>query len=495
VEAFNETDPRARSELVREAFEPGGALIEAAARSNGWSNVEERLEREQTDLEHSVEIVAPVKSRGREAWTRVEHRSAAGGRRLYVIAIRIGSEGERISRAVMSPAQHPNPSVWRRSVDAMAGNPLAVAGIVGGAAYLALRIPTQVFYARLGTTPDEVGFGPETLLPQSLRLLALAAIGGALAYPFAKSKTVLSARAMSRMVDEGKSFHGVLAMLLAVCLFIGVAVGLAWLGDNVLLASGDPFSSTPDEPPSDLFVLAIAFFIIAVATVTAPRASVFLTGGGKTLRLLAAERRRRRDRWQSRSTFAIGALSTAVVFLVVLSIIGYSGGSHVRDGGEARGSLFPWRAVPASVDWRPIAAKADVPESCGELRYLGTASGRDVLFDTRADRIVRVPTPDASISTNLDCLWISVDPERQERRCTGHTCKHEVHVFIDVSDHRAQIEGLLKVSNCDSARCWYRRVGPIDSNDLVLDDGTYQLIFSATVGDRVAEQTSEITLR
>jgi hypothetical protein len=486
VEARNERDRDERRELIQRCWGPAAALIEGGQIARGRTELEDRFERDNADPDFLVEIIAPVRTRDDdEVWTYWEISGVHRDPVVQAVTAQVERNTGLLSRVRVTPARHAQASPWRRALNVVAGNPLAAAGVIGTATYLAMRLPAHFFYGRLGTTPDEVGLGAEVMVPQSLPLLGVLLVGGALAYPAGQSQTWLGIRAVPRLWQDGRKLPAVLAAVIGFAVFLAIVVGAAAVVES--LAS----EATPREPAPDWLVVVVSLLVLWAATFAAPRAAgMIVRRAAKARRDLTAERWRRRDRWERRSVFLGGALATALTIVLLLSIIASLSGVNVRNGGEAGGELFPWRALPAKVAWKPTAARAELTNRCGELRMLGSANGHFVLFDTRLDRAFRVPTGDASVATAVDCLWVRVETVIGGHHCTAGRCVWDVDVYLETSDDHAAVTRVIRVRECDSGRCTYRRPREIVTDEFRLAAGHYRLTVTAKEGHRTAEQVN-----
>jgi hypothetical protein len=364
-------------------------------------------------------------------------------------------------------------------------NPLAAAGVLGGAAYLALRIPTAIFYARLGTTPDDVGLGPQVLVPQSLVLLVVIlfamAAGTVGVYLVSDSRTMLSFAVAGRFANDRRWLHS-----------LGAAVIPVVVGSVVAVGGAEAAVAVVSDLPAWLSWL-IALVLFVAATRISATAVLLIPGAASARRELYAQRRRRRDWWERRRAFLNGVLSIALTALVLLSVIAYAGGTSVVHGGDAQGKLFPWRAIPAEVDWKSTAAKARFTNRCGELRLLGSTSNQVVLYDTRLDRAFRVPLNDVSVSTAIDCLWVKVQALVGDKQCSAGHCKWDVRLRIESSDPDARVSALTR-RRCRNGRCTYRPQATITRDVVRLPAGRNHLRVKATDGDRTAQQVVDIVV-
>ena len=96
---------------------------------------------------------------------------------------------------------------------------------------------------------------------------------------------------------------------------------------------------------------------------------------------------------------ALGIAYWAVpVFLTFLTVAAISTADQVRGGGSVDAWLLPWHATPARVFWASGTGSPSLP-SCRHLRYLGTADGRVVLFETQSHIVYRLPARNVTVAT------------------------------------------------------------------------------------------------
>ncbi len=103
--------------------------------------------------------------------------------------------------------------------------------VLGGLIYLALRLPTSVFYQALGVTPEEVGLGPDVLVPQSGALLLLVGVLTGVFYVglLTVNETHDTARSIATVWTHGNkraaanaAFNAAIAALVAVVVGAGI---------------------------------------------------------------------------------------------------------------------------------------------------------------------------------------------------------------------------------------------------------------------------------
>ena len=72
-------------------------------------------------------------------------------------------------------------------------------------------------------------------------------------------------------------------------------------------------------------------------------------------------------------------------------------------------------------------------------------------------RTFRVPLADASVTTEVGCLWVQVSAYPQRKHCDAKRCVWDISLNVDVSDYDAELDGVLSVRECDQKQCEYRR--------------------------------------
>jgi hypothetical protein len=483
VEARNESDPKERRELLDDCWAPRGVFREESQTTSGRDALGVRFAQDHADPGHIVTITAAIRAQGDNVWTQWQVEGTGRAPMVQAVTARVDQDGGLSDLDVTAAGEPRQQPPWRRATAAVAANPVAATGVVGGATYLTLRIPTDIFYARLGMTPDDVGLGPQVLVPQSLSLLGVILVSGAVLYAAAQSETARCLAVIKRFAEDGRWFRSLSGIVIVVVFGLFVIVGGAWTAASVI---------DRDAPEWISAVVAVLLFLVAAAI--SARLILLVPGARTTRRELRAQRRRRRDWRERRSGVLIGGLSLALTALLLLSLVAYTEGTSVISGGDAQGNLLPWRAIPAEIDWKPTAAKADLTNRCGELRLLGSAANQLVLYDTRLDRAFRVPIADVSVSTAIDCLWLEVQASVSRKHCTGRRCTWGVPLVFNTSDDGATVKGVALVRRCAKGRCRYRRLGAIDTNPVQLPAGRYRLDLTATDGDRSARQATYLTV-
>ena len=388
-EAFNEPDGAYRALLIEDCWAPEGELVEAGQRVvSGREDLTQRIAAQQQDPQFWVVVHEVTRSTDTE-WGRVRINRLTEAPMALAVVARLNSDG-LITRleATETAALHEHPPIGVRVRGAVTTNPLPAIGLLGGALYVALRIPVGLFYNDLGVTPDEVGLGPEELVPQSLTLLVVFIVAALLfgVLMLIIQPGVRAAQAVERLQRRGSSaLAGRLVATIGTVTFIGAATGYIplaneWYGIFVGLLAG-----------------ALAFALAGRVADTLPWARVELDQ-------VRARERRAAARWdRSKLVVIYVAVFAPVLLLGAMPIWALSDADAVRGGNDAQGRLSPWRALPAQLSWHDASGAVRLTNDCRHLRLLGTSDGQLVLFDTRLDRVFRVPVARASAAVVRDC--------------------------------------------------------------------------------------------
>jgi hypothetical protein len=404
VDAINEGNEPVRSLVLEEAWgEQAGLIVDGTCMARGRDELNALIQRERQDPGFHVRLAETVRQGGGSEWSRWEVR------RLHEPSVfrnlRAELSGPSIAElhAESTEVTGGATTLRARAQDAVLSNPLAAFGLAGGALYLALRIPVSLFYGDLGVTADEVGFGPEVLVPQSLPLLAIAVVALSIVVGLLMVGTrgLITLTAVSRVRRlTGSEAARRAAWILAGGQYLGLAAAVAVFLPLILLAQ------------SHGGILTIYLVTIAGALTGTSFVGVGMGIAVKVVRLFPAlapvladvEDRRRRSgyaRAQWRALAIMDILYIAIALLLVLPAIALNDAASVREGGAAGGRLFPWRALPVSIRWK--ADEHPQVGHCHVARLLGTSNGQTIVFDTRLDRVVRVPVGDAAAVVRRRC--------------------------------------------------------------------------------------------
>jgi hypothetical protein len=294
----------------------------------------------------------------------------------------------------------PTANLRQRLTSVVIANPLAATGLLGGGLFLAMRLPVGVFYGQLGVSAGEVGAGPDALVPESLMLVAgflllvlVIAVSGYLVQPALYTLTAL------RVLREAGAGAAARRVIIPVVTSLAVVWAvLLGLGSRLLGQSEAPAARLVSLPALVLFGLASALSV-RVVVVRLRRRWPELVEASEDVEYHLHEF----DRLRALFTFVTPALVMGSVALVlVLPVAAAIAAARVRSGGVAEGIVMPWQALPVNLGWTK-EEHVSLTNDCAVLRLLGTGNGQIVLYDTKLDKLFRVPVADASVSVDRDC--------------------------------------------------------------------------------------------
>jgi hypothetical protein len=266
----------------------------------------------------------------------------------------------------------------KRLPDWATADPLRALGLLALVAYVELLIPTQLFYRTLETTPGAAGLeGIDVLLQQGALVLATYALVSAvgvtgyfvLAYPFVivRKSTGGRRRAVAAALSAAAIALGLLMLAL------GYAASLGIDGSTVAIVGGA--------------LLVVGFSV--------PR--IVAWGDGPAHRVARWEALR-----QSRAV-AIYGLAIGAAGLLLFSIawaIPYA--NQIKKGNAPDDFLFPWQARHVQAIWEKESPPMRLPR-CEALIYLGEDDGRVLLYDSNAERALRIVSSDLQLSLPEAC--------------------------------------------------------------------------------------------
>lgn len=295
-------------------------------------------------------------------------------------------------------------SVRARAEQVLIANPIAAIGAAGGALYLALRLPLGAFYGTLGVAPDDIGFGPQVLVPQSVTLLVaftaflIAFFVGIRLVPPTTDALFGSMRVARLQGNRGPMFE-TFAATFGTVLLVSLAANLP----AAVVASDAGVGSYADL----MAKIAIAVAATTVVCVANYPIIQILLRRSPLLRehTDAVTARRRRSRYPGRELrwlFELSVAYTGILLFLMLPGWALSDAQEVRRGGRAGGVITPWRAEPVSLHWLKTEHVA-LTNDCEVLRLLGVGNNQLVLYDSALDKVFRVPVVDASASVDRDC--------------------------------------------------------------------------------------------
>jgi hypothetical protein len=403
VDGINEGDPVRRTQLLAATWAPAGRLTIAGDRmAASLTELHDAVLAWQEDPTSWIELLSSERDgagergrwrvRGRDLRTTTFALSATLDAKGRIAELQANEDEEDAERP---------PSTIARLLDTAIANPIAATGVIGGAFYLALRLPMQIFYGQLGVSPDDIGFGAEVLVPQSLALVVafLTFMGAVVVIAYVALPAFVANVAADRLGEPGRTGRtGVKPML-----WIAGVVGflLPVLALERVGAHGDWWGASAGQIVAICVASACAAVFLRVAVWVLRRRSPALSA-----EMTLVEERQRRSLPRRRTIQAM-VLLTAVygaLLLVALPFWANSDAEAVRDGhGVAGGRLTPWRALPVSLHWSH-RDHVRLVNDCRTLRLLGTGSGQLVLYDTRLRKLFRVPIAEASASVDWTCV-------------------------------------------------------------------------------------------
>lgn len=260
-----------------------------------------------------------------------------------------------------------------------AANPTLVLGSLALLLYVELRVPTEIFYRHLGVTADDAGFGGiEVALIQSVQLLVvygLLALAGALVYVILGYPLAVTVRAAKKSGLLGQQFPRI---------FVAVAMPLGALGAILLtVLSG-----------------CLAWLLLAAALVTLSFAFPEKFFPGLSSWELRAARRR-----AGKAAPAAALFSLVIAAVVLPAFLIVKAGPEADDvkGGEGSDSIvFPWNSRKVTARWT-VADPPFALTGCAALLYLGEDGSRVLLYDSDADRALRVNAGEVELAFPEEC--------------------------------------------------------------------------------------------
>lgn len=279
----------------------------------------------------------------------------------------------------MNKQDTPGLNRWSQLQGWAISDPWRGLALLAAMASIVLLIPAELFYRHLGTTPTAAGItGIDVLLQQSALVLVMFAVLGALFsilifamfYPLVMTVTAIG---QSEGAGVGLGAIAIAPMLIA---FIG------------LLATA--FVSPDDEVTVDIVV--VSLLLIGMLT---PWIVLRRTG--------AARRAGHRAALSLRGTMAVGGLWFGGAMLVFLSIAAaIPSADRVKDGEAPNSLLLPWQARNVTARWNVRDAPFHLP-ACPQLIYLGEDGNRVLLYDSEADRALRITSKSLELSFPDNC--------------------------------------------------------------------------------------------
>jgi hypothetical protein len=393
VEACNEGDESLRRALLDECWDDEGRLLENGQTVvQGRAALERYIEGLREDPEFFLTLTNPVQRSGKLEWARWRIRGLHESVVPQEVVAHLSAE-DRLREVKAATADTPpeGGKLGARLQEAAIANPIPATGLLGGVLYLALRVPVGLFYGDLGITPDEVGFGPEVLVPQSLTLLLAFILAMACLYGVGLI-SVPPLRAYLAVLRLRKRGQKARARLVMCGLGLGVIIGYACV---FALAALD---LVPVHVVAYFGVLLVVVAVAAVALVVLRLPWL----ADDVVELKDQARRGGVARERVKNLMWLFVFYGAFGLLVALPIWALVDANRVRRGGTAGGRMTPWRALPVELRFTRDA-RVQLNNRCEVLRLLGVGNGQIVVFDTRLDRVFRIPVAHASASVKRDC--------------------------------------------------------------------------------------------
>jgi hypothetical protein len=395
VEALNEGNVSLRRDLLEECWAANGRLLRDGELLAGTrEELEAQVAREREDPQFFVKIIRSVQRARDLEWAHWQVRSLNQPPGVQQIMARRSEDGRLQEVTATSTAASPaSGKLVTRLQEAVIANPIPALGLLGGVLYLALRIPVGLFYDDLGVTPDEVGFGPQVLVPQSLTLLGLFVVVMLASYGVGVSglPAFRAGQAASRLKRQGQRRR---ANLIIGILVIGGICGFVCAVFLTPLMYGFLFDWAIGGAPLIQVGIGISIAGLAVSGIH---------WVAEEIRELKDQGRRSRRVLEGVKAFSLlVGIYGAAGLLIALPIWAVIDADRVRSGGAAGGRLSPWRALPVQLRWKD-ASHVHLNNTCHLLRYLGEANGQMVVFDTRLDKAFRIPVSDASAAVDRKC--------------------------------------------------------------------------------------------
>jgi hypothetical protein len=405
VDAANEPDPAVRVRTLAEVWAPDATLtIDGDVVVRGADELEAFLVRWQEDPRAHLWLLHDERD-GPHEWGEWKVEGLEVRRDVYAVRARLDDDGRLTAmRATQAPDRLRPPLRERLGQLGLPGLAAALTTL-GGALYFALYLPLSLFYRDLGVSPWEIGYGPQVLVPQSLTLIVLFGVFVGLwalgrRPAFAALNLDDAGRRLSRAGDRrtARVARGALWAVTGPAA-AGAALALTAVTDNRLTGVASALLMLLKGGAASALVLLAGFLLLWPVTVVLRRRLPALDAQMRALeqRQARAGTRLNRLSWVLAVILLYGAL-----LLVALPIWALSDAAAIRRGGEVGGRLTPWRADPVTLRWTGTARVA-LTNECRHLRLLGVGNGQLVLFDTKLDKLFRVPVADASASVDRDC--------------------------------------------------------------------------------------------
>ena len=405
VDAINEPDPQVRTRALAEVWTSETTLsIDGAVVVTGLAQLDALIVASQDDPRAYVWLVGDHRA-DRAEWGRWRVKGLDVRPDVFDLRATVDGDGRLTEVRAVRLAENPYAG-WREKLeDLTPANLAGLATLLGGALYFSLYLPLSLFYRDLGVAPSDVGFGPQVLIPQSLVLLVLFASWiGIFHLARRPAAAIFDAQEAARRLppDASAASNTVLRTFRGVSL----ATIAAAITSFVVTAVAPRHTTVVTELWGLFEGIAAGFALVVVGFVVLWPVAWLLRRHFPEVETQVGMLARRRVRAGTvradiaaliAATFLFGA-----VLLVGLPVWALNDADAVRRGGAAGGRITPWRAQPVSLHWTKREHVA-LTNDCRVLRLLGTGNGQLVLFDTRSDKLFRVPVADASAAVDREC--------------------------------------------------------------------------------------------
>jgi hypothetical protein len=401
VAAIHESDPVRRVQALARAWSSNGTLeIDDALVARGITETHTLIIAWSATPSRWVQLLWRRRRAGHE-WGLWK----VGGPGLKTTVFEVLAhldDRQRIAELVVrqQPPASENRSRAQRLIGLASDNPVAAAGLAGGALYLALRLPVGLFYSTLGVSADDVGVGPQVLVPQSLLLVVsfLAAVLAVAALMYMSTPVFFTRLGADLLRADGdhRPWRAINVITIAA---VPLVLGLD-IGGLALLHSVEDFL-----PFTHFVAVVLLAFLLTVLAMDG--ASILLRRRSRELDEAAAagewRYRRLRGARMLAAAVAIALIFYGALLLGALPFWAKLDAGRVRSGGTAGGVLTPWRALPVTIHWMKPDHVALV-NNCVTLRLLGVGNAQIVLYDTKLDKLFRIPVADAEASVDRSCV-------------------------------------------------------------------------------------------
>ena len=401
LQARNEQQRELRDHLLEQCWAIDGRFEANERIAEGRAAVSGLIATELKDPKHYVRLEGEIHETGSDVWGRWQIARFEGAPIRERFQAKL-SAGGLIEHVEVAPDSTPADThgTLNKVLESVASNPAAAAGLLGGGIFLALRLPLGLFYGKLGVTPEEVGFGAQVLVPQSVVLLVSViaiALGAMLIFNGVIHPLTVATTAAGRLQLRGDRRGARKARILFWSPIIIAAV--LWYCSSFLIVDAGGGLTFIYLWPLGGFVL------VSLAGVAGQELAFRRSPAGEEVRWIKTLRHRGEEaRWGLRALATVLMLAAVYALVFISPFFALDGAGAIRNTqGSSLGRVFPWRALPATLRWKADAARVQLDNDCHLLRYLGTDGHTLVLYDNRLDKAFRIPSDDVSMSVALRC--------------------------------------------------------------------------------------------